>query len=462
MRKYPAGEKIVEAVYDNGPANNPLVAAMPEMLSRDEFMTAIRSLPPLPHTLSYMSPEERRQSLSLLSTVFIPMDYMYYIYDQLYRAIRETYTTRTTIDGIRQINTLFCGKEGIPYTTQAASGSILGIPGIGKTSTIRRALATLPQVIEHSECHGKPFFCKQVLFLHIECPSDCSTKTLALNLIAALDRAIGSDYLHKLTSLRSVSTSAIASQVKILCMTYHVGLLLVDEIQNAVETAQRNRKTKPLLKFMVELTNDTSTATYFIGTPIAEQLFISQEHLKRRTRGVRLLPLKPDGTYRYFLERLWPYQFTPTSVPLSDKLANKLFDFSGGIPAYITKIFQETQVQALLHGQLQINEKMMQRAIEILAIKIPKTYSGGTYISDFTFTPDMDAGLEETAGSPATAPLHESFAEATAEVPRLYANRRGRPVVERDDTDLLLVYKAGANLLEHLRKFDLTEVFEGC
>ena len=33
----------------------------------------------------------------------------------------------------------------------------------------------------------------------------------------------------------------------------------MDEIQNAVETAQRNRQIKPLLKFLVELTNDTAT-----------------------------------------------------------------------------------------------------------------------------------------------------------------------------------------------------------
>ena len=59
----------------------------------------------------------------------------------------------------------------------------------------------------------------------------------------------------------------------------------------------------------MELTNDTATAVYFVGTPIAEQLFTSQEHLKRRTRGIRLLPLKPDGTYRRSLEQLWLYQF---------------------------------------------------------------------------------------------------------------------------------------------------------
>lgn len=460
--KYPIGEKVVEAVYDTDFPDNPFLSAMPRVLSKDDFMTAIRSLPPIPHTLTQMSPEERRQILSLLSTVFIPFDYMYIIYDQLYRAIRETYSTKTTIDRIRQINLLFIGKESTPYATQAVSGSVLGVPGIGKTSTVRRALATLPQVIKHSECYGKQFFCKQVLFLHIECPSDCSTKTLALNLVAALDRAIGSNYLHQLTSLRSAATSALATQIKVLCMTHNIGLLLVDEIQNVVETAQRNRQTKPLLKFLVELVNDTSTAVFFIGTPMAEQLFTSQEHLKRRTRGVRLLPLRPDGTYRYFLEQLWPYQFTPTSAPLTDKLANKLFDFSGGVPAYISKIFQETQVQALLQGQPQINEKIMQKAIDLLAIKIPKTFSGGTYISDFSFGADVSSDFEKGVTSPLSVISNSNDDNTLYSVPRMYANKRGRPSIQRDNDDLLLAFKNGLDLLGHLQACELLEVFGGC
>src|SRR5699024_5098820 len=114
-----------------------------------------------------------------------------------------------------------------------------------------------------------------------------------------------------------------------------------------------------------------------------EELFTSQEHLKRRTRGVRLLPLKPDGTYLDFLNGIWGYQYTAKSAPLTDKLACKLYDHSGGIPAYIVKIFAESQVQALLMGRSCIDEKVMQRAIDVLAIKVPKTYAGGTYISDF-------------------------------------------------------------------------------
>ena len=55
----------------------------------------------------------------MLASLFVPLDYMYAVYDQLYRAIRETYTTRTAMEEIRQINALFCNKEATSYATQA-------------------------------------------------------------------------------------------------------------------------------------------------------------------------------------------------------------------------------------------------------------------------------------------------------------------------------------------------------
>ena len=113
MRKYPPNESICGAIYDSAPADNPFLAALPEMLPRDQFLIAIRSTPGLPHDLPQMSSEERRRNLPLLASLFVPLDYMYAVYDQLYRAIRETYTTRTAMEEIRQINALFGNKETI-------------------------------------------------------------------------------------------------------------------------------------------------------------------------------------------------------------------------------------------------------------------------------------------------------------------------------------------------------------
>ena len=432
MSKYLTGH-TVGAIYE-GLSSNPYLEAMPDMLSSEQFTQVIASYPPIPHDLAQMSPEERRGLLPALSSVYVPMPYQYAIYDTLYRAIATTYRTADVVESTRAINAYYCGRN-TNYATQADSGSILGVPGCGKTATVRRCLSTMPQVIEHMEYQGQPLFCKQILWLHVECPSDCSVKTLGFNVMAALDKAIGSHYLDSTQGLRSASASAIATQTKILLANNHVGLLVIDEIQNAVLTARKNRQEKPLLRFLVELTNETMTSIYFIGTPVAEELFVSQEHLKRRTRGIRLAPFRPDGAYLDFLNKIWLYQYTTQAAELTTSITNKLYDCSGGIPAYVIKIFAESQAQALLTGRSCIDEQVIQRAVELLAIKVPRTYAAGTHISDF------EIGLE--------APEPPS---GQKEVPRQYANKRGRKAAKRDYDDLLVAYNSGMDIEAYLKK----------
>ena len=83
------------------------------------------------------------------------MPYQYAIYDTLYRAIATTYRTADVVESTRAINAYYCGRD-TNYATQADSGSILGVPGCGKTATIRRCLSTMPQVIDHVEYQGQP------------------------------------------------------------------------------------------------------------------------------------------------------------------------------------------------------------------------------------------------------------------------------------------------------------------
>lgn len=431
MSKYPAGH-AASAIYE-GSSGNPYLDAMPDMLSPEQFARVIASYPPIPHDLAQMSPEERRGLLPSLASIYVPTPYQYAIYDTLYRAIATTYRTADVVESTRAINAYYCGQS-TNYATQADSGSILGVPGCGKTATVRRCLSTMPQVIEHVEYQGQPLFCKQILWLHVECPSDCSVKTLGFGIMAALDRAIGSKYLQSTQGLRSASTSAIAVQTKILLTNHHVGLLVVDEIQNAVLTARKNRQEKSLLRFLVELTNETMTSIYFVGTPVAEELFVIQEHLKRRTRGIRLAPFKPDGAYLDFVRKIWPYQYTAQMAELTTSIGNKLYDCSGGIPAYVIKIFAEAQAQALLTGRSCIDEQTIKRAVEMLAIKVPRTYASGTHISDF-----------EIGGQVPAPPEQE-------EISRQYANKRGRKAAQRDDGDLLVAYNNGVDIEAHLRE----------
>ena len=173
---------------------------------------------------------------------------------------------------------------------------------------------------------------------------------------------------------------------------------------------------------------------------MAETVFQSEEYLRRRTRGPRLLPFKPDGAYRAFLQALWPYQYTPEQAVLTDRLANQIYDYSGGIPAYISKLLEEAQAQALMRGVSRIDRKMIAAAADYLAIQPPKELGTGTFLSDFqaasegpTEPPEGHSAPQETEDTP----------EDAGPVKRLYAVPRGRKAAERDERDLLVAFKAG-------------------
>lgn len=406
---------------------NPFLESVPEQMDRETFFRRIYGRPSFPPDMADITREERYVCLSYLSGLYIPMDYLYTVYDILLRAIRTTYTTKTMLDTVRQMQALRDhGSAG--FATQAQSGSLLGVPGIGKTSAVRRCLSLLPQCITHTEYIGKPFYKKQILYLFVECPADCSIKTLAYSMIAAVDRAIGSEYFRIAARQSRLSASALVTQVKIICLNHGIGLIVVDELQNVISTAEKNRQVKPLIKFLVELVNDTCTSLYFVGTSEADQLFSQQEHLKRRTRGLRLLPLKPDAAYRTFLEQVWQYQVTPGRMALTDAAANRIYDHSGGIPSYILQIFQESQAQALTQGKYCMDEQDIKQAIELLSLSVPKKYAAGTSLSDFSIPVIEGRGLMATD-------------TADAEVNRLYAKPRGRKAKARSADDLLELWK---------------------
>lgn len=440
--KYHA-DRCVDAIYDesNGMGGNPFLEAIPPLDGKAELFDKIKNMPKISAEILSGNQMVRRNAVAMLSSLFLPMDYMYQVYDAAYRAILSTYMTMNSMECVKQINALlYPGNSALPrndYRTQSECGAILGVPGIGKTSTLRRCMETIPQVIQHTEYRGQMFFCKQILYLFVECPSDCSVKTLGFNIAAAIDRAIGSSYFENMNRNNTASASAIALMVKRLCINHHVGVIIIDEIQNAVQAAKQNKQTNRLIKFLVELMNDTCTAVLLVGTLDAEELFVKEEHLRRRTRGARLLPMKQDRLYMAFLKTIWSYQLTENRTGLTDKIAGLFFNCTAGVPAYIMKLFQEAQVHAILTGHEVLDEQTIKEAYERIAMQTPKRYMQGTSISDFS--------IEET------------------EEIQIVETRRGRKAQRREESDLIRLAEDAGDVdlfVSKLRGFDMLEEFE--
>ena len=73
--KYPIGQQTVDAIYDNSGSGNPLIEALPDSMEQADFFEAIQEYPVLPENLN--TPTQRKKALAQLSSLFIPLDYMY-------------------------------------------------------------------------------------------------------------------------------------------------------------------------------------------------------------------------------------------------------------------------------------------------------------------------------------------------------------------------------------------------
>lgn len=465
-------ERVVKAEYYQI-TGNPYLDAMPGMVSQTEFYKRVSSRMRLPTDVEFLNPEERRKLLTGLTSWFLPMGYMYNMYDMLYRAVITTYQTKTVVEAIQQMNGLYVDSVNgygsrMQYGTQAFSGAVLGVPGIGKSSTLQRCLSLMPQVIRHTNYQGQKCFEQQINYLFVECPSDCSVKTLVFNVLSAIDRAIESNYIGNNSFIKGNSASALTSKLKIICMNHHIGLIVIDEIQNAVTTAREKNQLRPLIKFLVELTNETNTGICFCGTLEAEDLFLSQEHLKRRTRGFRLLPMKFDISYRKFITELWKYQVVLKPKPLTEALMKQLFDLSGGIPAYIVKIFSEAQADAIITGVETLNFQNMKTAVERASIVVPKTFRyAGTSISDFMSMQDIvetsqegDTAIIKSDEEDSATVLPEEPKASEMPAKRFYATTRGRRKVERDDEDVIIICKKFKVESDSIKQLEVASLLE--
>lgn len=440
----------VDAQYDDN-VYNPFVAALPHPLGVKDFKTYVENNPPIPQNSKSLDFIQRNELLSQLSAFFYPMGYMYKIYWNIYNAMRATYQSENSRLVIQYLNTLYQKKRPVAKA-QPINLAILGFPGIGKTSTLSHCLALFPQVIKHTSFRGNKLFCKQILYLQVECPSDCSIKTLAINIIESVYKALDID-TTKLDFMRRLSNSALCQKAKSLCLTNHVGILVIDEIQNVILSSETRNQSRPLVKFLVELTNDTNTSICMVGTHGAEAFFSQEEHLCRRTRGLRLLPMKYDDLYISFLKKLWLYQYTEKTIPLTTKLSEDMYKYSAGIPGYIEMIYIEAQNIALFSQAPCITSKILSDAVENLAIYPPTINIRGKSISDFSFpedsyTPDTSTDTEDQT---------DSAQDSIVEVGTFLSNR-GRKPTERSQKDLVVAYQNGT-LLSELEKNKLAVKF---
>ncbi len=121
--------------------------------------------------------------------------------------------------------------------------------------------------------------------VQVQTPADCSVKGLLFEILRKVDEILGTRYHFNATRVNATADMLIGS-VSTVALN-HIGLLVVDEIQNVV-----NSKNGPtVVGMLTQLINNAGISLCMVGTPKSALFFGQEMMLARRSLGLSYKPL---------------------------------------------------------------------------------------------------------------------------------------------------------------------------
>ena len=338
--------------------DNPLIESLPPIWDERSVVQKLASRPLYKSSERELPVHLRMHCVQRVSRDFFqPLSKHLELEQSLSRLIRDGYVGRNPLTPNYAFRTrkdtyelLMKGAtSGYPVNTPTSSGfALVGISGIGKSSTLLRVLQMYPQVIVHHRYKGKDLPLYQIVWLKMDCPHDGSIRGLCLNFLIALDSLVGTKYYKKNATKSTDELLPIMAQA---AAVHCLGVLVIDEIQNLQES--KDDRASQMLNFFVQLVNTIGLPVVVVGTYKAMPVLNGEFRNARRSSGqgdAIWHHLKKDEEWDWLLQGLWKYQWTNTRIELSQEFNDVMYDESQGITDIAIKLFMLTQWRALDKG----------------------------------------------------------------------------------------------------------------
>lgn len=239
-------------------------------------------------------------------------------------------------------------------SASAPSFAIVGVSGAGKSTSTENLLAEIPQVIEQDQTKNTHLPRFQIVWIKVTCPVNRSPRAFIIAFFIEVDRLTGSNYA-KAYARQSID-ELISSMGKVANLHF-LGLLVIDEIQNAV-TKEKDGDRK-LLKLLVNITGTVRVPIVFIGTPKCQSVLNAELADARRMLGPKWVPFAADDEdWIAIIETLWRFQYTRIESPLNEKLLAKVFELTQGIPALAKSLYCLAQERAIIFSSKEKSDEI--------------------------------------------------------------------------------------------------------
>lgn len=355
---------------------NPLIEALPPINDLEQAAMHLRGTMPSCSDADRMLPTKLRlHALGRIKDMFFPLPVALDLEQRFSRMIRRGYLSRnpvepgargTLLERIRALEAAQTSGQLISqrpayYTSQGST--IIGVSGVGKSTTIMRILSTYPQAIGHKDYPKDPSFTDvQLVWMQLQCPARASLKGLCKSFIDEVDRLIGTEY-ERLYRPRTATAEDLAIAMSRIAANQHLGVLVFDEVQNLLTGTSISAD--EILNFFVELVNRMHVPIVLVGTPKAKRL-LKEVRQARRGTGEGDLTWEPmresDTEWNMFTKALWRYQYVRNPVKRTEELQHVLFEESQGIADLSVKIFILAQVRSMLAKVETLDEEFIRDA----------------------------------------------------------------------------------------------------
>lgn len=336
--------------------NNDFIDFLPGMKTGDNLISALTVLPNYSDGIRLQSKSIRLVALSDLYKIYLPSHMSMEIYSKLYLALIRSMQKKFSKTAIRQRN-----ENHKAITHQDYNGilggsdsfTIIGTSGIGKSSAINRSIELLCEngIIETNKPYTKIIPC-----LVVQCPFDSSVKGLLLEILRQVDETINSDYYKKASKGRT-TTDMLIGNVSQVALN-HIGLLIVDEIQNVVNS----KNGRNLVGMLTQLINNSGISICMVGTPECTMFFEQAMQLARRSVGLQYQSLEFNNDFYKFCCNLFSYQYTVHKTEISDAIIRWLYEHSGGVISVVVSLIHDAQEIAILNGSELLNLESLNEA----------------------------------------------------------------------------------------------------
>jgi hypothetical protein len=335
-----------------------IIHILPSMKSGDDLFSALEVLPEYEESIRSADVPVRLMALSDLYRIYVPSQMSLEIYSKMYLALLRSLQKKGTKMAVQQRNQnhkAVLQQEYSGIMGGSDSFTIIGASGIGKSSAISRAITLITEnrVIEVENPYTKIIPC-----ICVQCPFDSSVKGLLLEILRKVDETIDSKYYQNVLRARTTTDMLIGSVSQVALN--HIGLLVVDEIQNVCNS----KNGKSLVGMLTQLINNSGISICMVGTPESAVFFEQAVQLARRSLGLRYDVMEYGTDFRNFCEIVFSYQYVKQKTEITDGIMEWLYEHTSGNISVVVSLIHDAQEIAILSGKEVLNLESLNEAYQ--------------------------------------------------------------------------------------------------